>query len=987
MLRKLLFLLLIAALVPGLMFASGKIKGKVVDASSGEPLVGANVIVVGTSMGAATNVSGEFNVLNLPAGTYTLKTSYVGYQAITLTNIRVNDDLTTDANFQLPAEGVTVATVIITAERPMVNKSATSAVRIIDAEFFDKVPVRGLDAAVSLQPGVYQQGTSVYIRGGRPDEVGYNVEGVGVSDPLYGGRGLSVTAEAIEQVQVMAGGYNAEYGGANAGIVSTQLRTGSADTWKTSLLAETDRYTQVGDNSLGGYSYGYGDVTVTVGGPAPILGNKLRLFASGENTFYRDQNVSVHSSPVSFVGPNALVSDQLLTPAHPTSATAKSDTVNLVLPGFAQGGAGGDNHWIASGTALLDLNSLQIRLSGSYGYEALHEQTTYANILNESRLPLDITRDGLLNLRVSHFVTPTLFYEANLSYYNNSYVTEDPQLQGNVFAYGDPAANAALGYNLEYQTTTKQWSNWPAYTFFGGNFGLNAPGSQIAGYDRRSEKSYSGKIDLTDQLSHNEFKVGGEYERYTIRRYNPSQPFSFYNDAQQASGLALEELLLKTGAAGIDSYGYDAFGNQINGDVLTPDGALLEMGPRHPVQAAAYLQDKIELSDIILNLGLRWDYINPDSKDVPDPTALNFNGDGFIFDNSVLATKKTSQVSPRVGLSFPASDRTVFHASFGKFIQQTKLRDSYMGPGAWYAFAYSGRYVTNSWGWGLQPTRTTQYEVGFSQQMSDFASFDISAFYKDIMDQITLNFYAPSTATGKPYYALVNGDFSSSKGIELKLNLRRVNRVSAQVNYTFSDTRSTGTNNQNAGGLWSAGSVVSLPKYLTPVDFNAANRGNMILDYRFAKGDGGPILQQMGLDFLLQFNSGHSFTRLAIDQFGPVGNADPRFRSPVETIGGSTTPWFFQLDARLDKTFSVGNLDLNVYIYVINLLDSDNPVNAFLRTGDPKNDGWLSTPTGQAALAQFGQQYADLYNARYNGENSGNFGPPRQIRFGLKLDY
>jgi hypothetical protein len=255
------------------------------------------------------------------------------------------------------------------------------------------------------------------------------------------------------------------------------------------------------------------------------------------------------------------------------------------------------------------------------------------------------------------------------------------------------------------------------------------------------------------------------------------------------------------------------------------------------------------------------------------------------------------------------------------------------------------------------------------------------------MDQITLNYYSPSTATGKPYYALVNGDFSSSKGIELKLNLRRVNRVSAQVNYTFSDTRSTGTNNQNAGGLWSAGSVVSLPKYLTPVDFNAANRGNMILDYRFAKGDGGPILQQMGLDFLLQFNSGHSFTRLAIDQFGPVGNADPRFRSPVETIGGSTTPWFFQLDARLDKTFSVGNLDLNVYIYVINLLDSDNPVNAFLRTGDPKNDGWLSTPTGQAALAQFGQQYADLYNARYNGENSGNFGPPRQIRFGLKLDY
>ncbi|HXX62233.1 MAG TPA: TonB-dependent receptor, partial [Bacteroidota bacterium] len=227
--RKLVVLLLISALVPSLVFASGKIKGKVADAGTGEPLVGANVLIQGTSMGAATNTSGEFTVLNVPAGTYSLKTSYVGYQAITLNNIRVNNDLTTEANFQLPAEGVQVAIVEIVAERPMVNKSATNAVRIIDNDFFNNLPARGLDAAVSLQPGVYEvPGTNtVYIRGGRPDEVGYNVEGVGVSDPLYGGRGLSVIAEALEQTQVQAGGYNAEYGGANAGIVSSQLRTGS----------------------------------------------------------------------------------------------------------------------------------------------------------------------------------------------------------------------------------------------------------------------------------------------------------------------------------------------------------------------------------------------------------------------------------------------------------------------------------------------------------------------------------------------------------------------------------------------------------------------------------------------------------------------------------------------------------------------------------------------------------------------------------------
>lgn len=985
MLRK-LFLLLAVGSVPILAFGSGKIHGKVIDASTSEALVGANVTVQGTSFGAVTNVSGEFVVLNLAPGTYSLRASFVGYQAILVTNIRVDDGLTTETDFKLPVEGVTVPTVEIVAERPMVNKSATQAVRIIDNEFFAKIPARGLDAAVALQPGVYQRGVNVYIRGGRPDEAGFTVEGVSVADPLFGGRGLSVTAEAVEQVQVMAGGYNAEFGGANAGIVASQLRTGPPDRWKASLIAETDRYTQVGDHALGGYSYGYGDVTATVGGPAPILGNKLRLFGSVENTYYRQQTPAVHAAPIAFTGANALVSDPLLTPAHPN--TGISDTMNLVLPGVSQAG-GGDNHWIASGTALLDLSPVQIRLSGSYGYERLHEQTTYASILDAARLPLDITKDALFNARISHFVTPTLFYEANFSYYNNTYVSMDPDLQYNIFGYGDPGLNAALGYPLQYHSSTQQYSNWPTYTFFGGNFLLNAPGTQLAGFDKRSETHVGGRIDLTDQVRQHELKVGGEYTRYTIRRYNPSAVFSYYNIAQtyaDSARSALEPILVKSNV-GTDAYGFDGFGNVINSDVVSADGSLLDLGPRHPIEADAYIQDKIELSDIILNLGLRWDYINPDSKTVPSPTALSYSGSDFLLASSVQATSTTSQISPRIGFSFPASDRTVFHAQFGKFIQQTRFRDSYQGPGVWWGIVAAGRYFTNTWGWGLKPTRTTQYEMGFSQQVADFAAFDVTAFYKDIMDQITLNYYIPTTSTGKPYYALVNGDFTTSKGIEFKFTLRRVERISVQLNYTFADTRSTGTNSQNAGGLWSAGSVVSLPKYLTPVDFNLAHQGNLIIDYRFAKGDGGPVLEQLGLDLLLSFNSGHSFTRLLIDQFGPVGNADPRFRSPLEPIGASTTPWFFQLDARLDKTFSLGTFDLNVYVYVINLLGTDNPLDAFLRTGDPKDDGWLSTSTGQAAVSQFGPQLTSLYNARYNGENSGNFGPPRQIRFGLKLDY
>jgi len=299
---------------------------------------------------------------------------------------------------------------------------------------------------------------------------------------------------------------------------------------------------------------------------------------------------------------------------------------------------------------------------------------------------------------------------------------------------------------------------------------------------------------------------------------------------------------------------------------------------------------------------------------------------------------------------------------------------------------FNGYFVNDNWGWGLRPTRTTQYETGFGQQISDFASFDISAFYKDIMDQTTLTQVYPRTSTGKPYYAYINGDFATSKGIEIKFTLRRTNRVSLQFNYTFADTRATGSTTTSAGGLWSAGSVIALPEYVYPTDFNYAHVGNILFDYRFAKGDGGSILEQSGLNLLFKFNSGHSYTRMLETGTG-AAPTDARFRFPLEAIGSSTTPWFFQLDARLDKTVQVGSVDLNVYLYVINLLGTENVTGVFARTGDAYDSGWLSTSSGLSAAESYGDIYSQAFQALSEGKNSGNFGAPRQIRFGIKLEY
>jgi len=888
----------------------------------------------------------------------------------------VNNELTTESNFNLPSEGVTVGVVEIIAERPLINKSATNAVRIIDSDFFDKIPARGTAAAVAIQPGVVVQGGNVYIRGGRADEVGYRVEGANVTNILGGGNGLYTTAEAVEQIQVQAGGFNAEFGGANAGIIQTQLRSGSSERWKVTILGETDKYTSMNKKALGGYSYGYGDVTATIGGPIP--GVPLRLFGSVQNTFFRDPNVQVRE-PITFKN---LITDPTYSPAH--STTARRDTISVLNVG-ANSVGGMNNRWSYAGTILLDLGALQVRVAGSYTTVESRNTSFFFQDLVQDRLQLNQSENMFGNLKLSYVFSPTTFLEVNGNYYARQNKNMDPYWKDDFMAYGDSAKNAALGYYYY-----REGVQFDAYSFYnGGIAGLTQPGQQIAQYFKDRTDQIGARADFTTQLKQHEIKIGGEYNQSKFRRFNPDGEFSFSRYAKQAANREDLEVLMNLGSGvGSDIIGYNIFGEPIEEDVVI-NGGTYYLAPPKPVFAAAYIQDKIEFSDIIINLGLRWDYINPDSKTTTNPGNLTLNADEFLVPGTYVKTPATSQVSPRVGFSFPVTDRTVFHAQYGKFIQQSRLNDSFSG-----AARVSGNATASYWvsdgarGWGLTPERTTQYEIGFSQVIAEAASFDITAFYKDIQDQIQFVQIQPEPGTStQVYHALENRDFSTSKGIEAKFILRRTNRVSAQVNYTFANVTSTASDQAGSNGIWQLGlGPNSLPRFLFPTNFDQAHRGAVLLDYRFGKNDGGPIFEQLGANMLFTFNSGHQYTRIEDPSRAPEGG-DERRRAPIESIGASTTPWFFQLDMRLDKTVSIGPLDANFYIYVINLLGTDNVENVFSRTGSAESDGYFLTQGGYADVASLGPGFQNMWTSLYNGRNAANYGPPRQIRFGLRLEY
>ncbi|MBD3409037.1 MAG: TonB-dependent receptor [Ignavibacteriales bacterium] len=983
--RARLTLLLALLLLPASLFAQfSRIKGKVVDAETGEALVGANVLVVGTSFGAATNINGEYTIPNLEAGTYEVKASYVGYQSKSVTDVRINTGLTTELNFELLGEGYEIDQVTVVAEKPLVNKSATNATRIATAEDIEALPVRGLNSIVALEPGVTAQDGQIYVRGGRRDEVGFYLEGTSITNPVYGGRAVSIPQDAIEEVQVQSGGYTAEYGGANAGIVITQLKSGGQD-YSASVEYITDDFTFKGKDNLfdgeqrlGAYSYGHHNLIATFGGPVGM--KNIRIFGALDYVYMQD------ADPQPWPGMDiGWVTD-------PTTG----DSVNLTYPaGLLY------NNWQesynGSGTLTLDFNPIIARLHGTYATNDYKNPWTgryggnIANIMNQERVQEVTTTNMTVGGKFTYIVSSDMFFELSGGYMERAAEAQDPFLKDDWQLYGDSVANANVGFDVFRQRYLRP-ARLQLFTFT-----FHAPGDPLASYSKSNYQRINASLSGNYQWKEHTFKAGGELQMFTLRSWAiGSSEYVAQQMATLTTDAAKSDFLKEYGLA---NYGYDMLGEPL-------DGSDDLLGARQPMFIAGYVQDKIEWNDLIVNAGLRFDYYDIDNLRFVDPAKpqLAFPaGDPEIDVNGLEEVPVFMAVSPRLGFSFAVTDRTVFHAQYGQFVQQTRLRDVYQG---WYYIRYAlegGFEITAPVGYDVRPTRTTQYEVGFTQQLGEFASFDITGFYKDVKDQTVFK-QQDTDGEFASYNILTNGDFATTKGVEIAFNMRRVERVLVNANMSFQDAQGTGSYPNSNRGIVGApldGVTVFAPQYVAPLEFNQAFRGNLNIDYRFGRDDGPVPLHELGASLLLSFNSGHPFT---LGQGGADLEGDARNRRPVEPLNNSTTPSQFRADLRVDKTFRIMDLvSLNIYVQVYNLFDNELIENVFLRTGTPKDDGYISDPElGGQLVETYGDIYAEVYRAinidyyeQYQNATTGAayqntqlfYGTPRQIRVGVRVEY
>ncbi len=206
---------------------TGKLSGKVIDADTKEPMPFVNIILMGTNFGAASDLDGNYVMLNLPPGKYTVRAQSIGYQPMEYENVSISIDLTTNLDFELKATAVELEAIVVESRQDFVKKDVTSSQSLISSDQIEALPVSEFDDVLQFQAGVTRDaGGDFHIRGGRTSEIAYWVNGVSITDAYDNSRGIQIDNNSIQEFQVISGTFNAEYGNAMSGIVNTVTKEG-----------------------------------------------------------------------------------------------------------------------------------------------------------------------------------------------------------------------------------------------------------------------------------------------------------------------------------------------------------------------------------------------------------------------------------------------------------------------------------------------------------------------------------------------------------------------------------------------------------------------------------------------------------------------------------------------------------------------------------------------------------------------------------------
>jgi len=881
--------LFITITIMGVLFASnGKITGKVSEKATGSPAVGVNVILIDTYLGAATDENGRFTILNIPPGTYSIRVDAIGFATITMKDVRVTTAQTTELSFTLEEAVIEGQEVTVIAERPLVQKDLTASQRVTTAKEIEDMPVESFLGVLTTHAGVNQSaGGALHVRGGRSNEVGYYIDGVSVSNPFYtNSLAVSVSNKALEEMKLVSGAFNAEYGNAMSGVVNVTIKDGGKN-YDGSLSYYTGDYSSsahdifpnIDDQDFTANSTFDGFIS----GPVlPFLGDKLTFNVSlrrseSEGYLYgiREHNPSDYAYfPPSGDWYIQITGDSSYVPMNPSQSTNGLSKIT----------------WRVSPTMKISTQSILSKAqsksySHAYKYNPDGVGTSYSANNNHS-------------IKINHSLSPKSFYEANLFISDTDYKN---------YLYEDTT-------DSRYVSTDYINTEPTSATFLFG-------GTQM-GHTYRVSNSVGGKFDFTIQMNdRHELKTGFSFRKDILEERNFSILYN-YNYRQPT--------VLPENESPYHVY-YD----------------------KEALQYSAYIQDKMEYSSMIMNLGVRYDVFVPNDSSIAD----------LVYPEAGKndAGKKT-MISPRVGVSLPITDKGIFHFSYGHFYQMPTLRnlyrESYFGAGLAPTVGYPD----------LKPEKTVLYEFGFQQQFGNLIGMDINLFYKDIRELLALqSIRYDSPQYGPSNYAIyLNKDYGSSKGVTLSVSKRYdpVSKTRIWLDYTYQ--KSEGNSVKSAAFYFSTLSGIEEEKLIVPLSWDQSHLLNTTV---IIGNPGGTTLGLIG-----KISTGWPYTpSIPTANYVPEPNSG---RKPIQR----------NMDLKIERRVSIGSRTVSLFARVYNLFDIRNARYVYDDTGSPKYTyEYRSIQETEQFKAHYGEPGIHTWEEYITRPQY--YSSPRSFKIGFSLDF
>ena len=896
---------------------TGKISGSVTDRINVEPLPGANIYLENTSFGTASDANGNFTIINIPPGKYTLKADMIGYKSVKLERMNISVNRTVSLKIEMDETVLEGEVVTVEVARVAQKKDQTGTIKNISGDEINALPVESVGSVINMQAGV----VNGHFRGGRNTEVTYMIDGVQV-DETFGGNSAAVEIqpEAVQDLEVITGTFNAEYGRAMSGVVNVVTRDGGP---KFEGFASTGlSFFQTPNTDIFiGLSPELNrsqDLKFSLGGP--LLGDKITFFT---NIRVQDNRGHLNGYRMfSVIDTSNFYSDD------PSDwASSKS----------------GDSSYVPMNTGenLSALFKLSFNLLDGIRFSLLHSKSDdswfgydHGFKYNPDGRAGSYKETNYTSFQLNHMISPKLFYELKVSYldnYTGNYLFKDPfdhiiadtagiYHDGNVHEIGDTVYSYIHDKYLE---------NYGSGFFTGG---------QQKNHSMLTMLDKTIKFDLNWQANHNHnIKLG----LLGISHDVDQQWHAIRNKYDGEANLA------------------DVYEPEIFGDT-TVYADLYKVAPQ---EGAAYLQDKMEFDNMVVNVGLRYDVFDPASvypsnRRNPSNQLLYKDTSGVLID-SLMSTYPNAdnidQVSPRIGFAYQLGNQAVLHFSYGHFFQMPPLYAMYQNHSYLIPPNDHGTTMGNV---RLEPEKTITYEIGLWQELTRGLSLDVALFYRDIYNLLSAQVF--STYNQIEYGLYSNKDYGNARGLEVKLDMG-LGAVKGLVNYTLQYTR--GNADSPTQTFTRDGANMDPVNRFIPMSWDQRHTLNGTVMY-FGKNYGATVTAY--------YNSGspYTFSPQSESVLSRINLYPNNAYKPSTTSIDATLYYNFKLKGRYH-----GKVDLTIY----NLLDR-------------LNESWVDGQTGRAYTAVIKDTDLAGHRSDFNEyedriHNPSMYSSPRMIKLAVGINF